>query len=97
MTAEQFSAMTQQKIPVFDMQNGEVLYVGYNKETEMLDVGQATNAGLAAQPRFPYDHNSTMEANLQTLNEKLNEMEECREECKRWNTAAVRVDDVKRK
>lgn len=80
MAAEQFSAMAQQKMPAFEMTNGEVLYVGYNKETDTLDVGQATNAGLAAQHRFPYDHNSTMEANLQAVNEKLNEMEEYREE-----------------
>ncbi|MCR1859263.1 DNA primase, partial [Phocaeicola vulgatus] len=39
-----------------------------------------TNAGLVAQHRFPYDHNASLDANLQTVNEKLNNMEEYREE-----------------
>jgi uncharacterized membrane protein (DUF106 family) len=30
--------------------------------------------------RFPYDHNASLDANLQTVNEKLNNMEEYREE-----------------
>ena len=34
------------KIPAFEMPNGEVLYVEYNKESDTLDVGQPTNAGL---------------------------------------------------
>ena len=34
------------------MPNGEVLYVEYNKESDTLDVGQPTNAGLVAQ--HPY-------------------------------------------
>lgn len=80
MAAEQFTAMAQQKIPAFEMPNGEVLYVGYNRESDSLDVGQAVNAGLAARHSFPYDHNATLEANLQTVNEKLNGMEEYQEE-----------------
>ena len=56
MAAEQFSALAYQKIPAFEMPNGEVLYVEYNKESDTLDVGQPTNAGLVAQHRFPYDH-----------------------------------------
>ena len=68
MAAEQFAIMTQQKIPAFEMPNGDVLYVSYNK------------AGLVAQHRFPYDHNASLDANLQTVNEKLNNMEEYREE-----------------
>ena len=80
MAAEQFTAMAQQKIPAFEMPNGEVLYVGYNRESDSLDVGQAANAGLAARHSFPYDHNATLEANLQTVNEKLNGMEEYQEE-----------------
>lgn len=80
MAAEQFTAMAQQKNPAFEMPNGEVLYVGYNRESDSLDVGQAVNAGLAARHSFPYDHNATLEANLQTVNEKLNGMEEYQEE-----------------
>lgn len=76
MAAEQFADMTRQKIPAFEMPNGDVLYVDYNKEADTLDVGTATNAGLAVRHRFPYDHNATLDANLQAVNEKLNNMEE---------------------
>lgn len=31
MAAEQFSALAHQKIPAFEMPNGDVLYVEYNK------------------------------------------------------------------
>ena len=80
MAAEQFSALAHQKIPAFEMPNGDVLYVEYNKDSDMLDVGQPTNAGLVAQHRFPYDHNIGLDANLQAVNEKLNELEEYRAE-----------------
>lgn len=80
MTAERFAAMAQQKIPAFEMPNGEMLYLEYNRESDSLDVGHVTNAGLAARHTFPYDHNETLDANLQNVNEKLNEMEEYQEE-----------------
>lgn len=73
MAAEQFSDLAQRKMPVFEMPNGDVLYVGYNKESDTLDVGTATNAGLVAQYRFPYDHDASLEANLQEVDAKLNE------------------------
>ena len=37
MAAEQFAIMTQQKTPAFEMPNGDVLYVSYNKESDMID------------------------------------------------------------
>lgn len=80
MAAEQFAALTQQKVPVFEMPNGDVLYIEYNKKTDTLDAGQATNAGLAVQHNFPFDHNVTLETNLQEVNEKLENMEEYRAE-----------------
>lgn len=80
MAVEQFSALAHQKIPAFEMPNGDVLYVEYNKESGTLDIGQATNAGLVAQHRFPYDHNIGLDANLQIVNEKLNKLEEYRAE-----------------
>lgn len=76
MAAEQFSDLVQQKVPAFEMPNGDVLYVGYNRESDTLDVGPATNAGIIAQHRFPYDHNVTLDANLQEADAKLNGMEE---------------------
>lgn len=80
MAAEQFAELERRKTPVFEMESGDVLYVGYNKEADTLDVGPATNAGIAVQHRFPYDHNATLDANLQAVSERLNEMEEYRAE-----------------
>ena len=76
MTAEQFATLTTQRVPAFEMPNGDVLYVGYNKESDTLDVGPATNAGIVVQHSFPYDHNASLDANLQGANEKLDGMEE---------------------
>ena len=76
MAAEQFSALTQEKIPAFEMPNGEVLYVNYNRNSDTLDVGSVTNAGFAAMHNFSYDHNSSLDSNLQDVHEKLREMEE---------------------
>ena len=80
MAAEQFAELTHQRMPVFEMPNGDILYARYNRDTDTLDVGTATNAGMAVQHHYPYDHNMTLEANLQAVNEKLNELEEYREE-----------------
>lgn len=80
MAAEQFANLAQQKIPAFEMPSGDVLYVEYNRESDTLDVGPATNAGIIAQHRFPYDHNTSLEANLQEVDAKLNGMEEYRAE-----------------
>lgn len=76
MAAEQFAAMTQQKMPVFEMPDGDVLYVGYNRESDTIDVGQTTNAGLAVRHSFPYDHDVSLDDNLQQVSEKLSGMEE---------------------
>ena len=80
MVAEQFSAMTKQHTPVFEMPGGDILHIGYNRENDTLEVGTATNAGLAVMHRFPYNHDTSLEANLQDANEKLNGMEEYRAE-----------------
>ena len=80
MAAEQFAAVSRQKIPAFELPGGEVLYIGYNRETDSFDVGPATNAGIIAQHSFPYDHDATLDDNLQRVNERLSEMEEYRTE-----------------
>lgn len=80
MAAEEFAELARDKTPVLEMPNGDVLYVNYNKESDTMDVGPVTNAGMTAQHRFPYDHDASVDANLQAVNEKLNEMEEYREE-----------------
>lgn len=80
MAAEQFSTMTKQRIPILEMQNGEILHIGYNGDADTLDIGTATNAGLAVSHSFPYDHNNSLDSNLQSVNEKLNEMEQYQKE-----------------
>ncbi len=80
MVAEQFAEISQKNIPAFEMPNGEVLYISYNREKDTLDVGSVTNAGLAVQHSFEYNHDKSLDDNLTEVNEKLGLMEECREE-----------------
>lgn len=93
MVAEQFSVMAKQRMPVFEMPSGDILYAGYNRDADTLDVGTATNAGLAVSHSFAYDHDNSLEANLQSVNEKLNEMEQYQK--RRWNTAVGCTADYK--
>ena len=76
MVAEQFVEMTARRMPIFEMDNEAVLQVQYNKETDHLDVGTVTNAGLAVKHSFAYDHSFTLDANLQGVHEQLSEMSE---------------------
>lgn len=76
MVAEQFVEITAKRMPIFEMDNDEVLQVQYNKETDHLDVGTVTNAGLAVKHSFEYDHSFTLDANLQGVHEQLSEMPE---------------------
>ena len=45
-----------------------------------MDVGSVTNAGLAVQHSFEYNHDKALDDNLTEVNEKLENMEEYREE-----------------
>lgn len=72
--------MVKQKVPTFEMPNGNVLYIQYNRKSDVLEAGQITDTGLSIRHSFPYDHNASLDANLEQANEKLNEMEEYREE-----------------
>lgn len=76
MAAEQFAEMTRHKMPVFEMPNGEVLYVSYNREKDTLEAGSATNAGLAVQHSFEYNHDKPLDDNLTEMSEKLENMDE---------------------
>lgn len=76
IVAKQFTEMTAKRMPIFEMDNGNVLQVQYNKETDHLDVGTVTNAGLAVKHSFAYDHSFTLDANLQGTHEQLSEMPE---------------------
>lgn len=76
MTEERFSKMSRQREPILEMPNGDILHIAYNRDTDSLDVGSVCNAGLAVRHSFPYDYNSSLDANLQEASEKLNGMEE---------------------
>lgn len=80
MAAEQFAEMSRHKTPAFEMPSGEILYVSYNRERDSLDVGTVTNVGMTVKHQYPYDHNMTLDANFQGVNEQLNGLEEYREE-----------------
>lgn len=78
MAAEEFDVLKHQKLPMFEMPNGKQLFVWYNRETDTLDAGPFTGTDIPDRHRFAYDHCQSMEANLQSVNEKLGEMEEYR-------------------
>lgn len=80
MTHEAFTALAQHKQPVFQMPNGAILNLQYNKQEDNLDVGTVTNAGLSVKHSFPYDHNHSMDMNIQGVYEQLHEMEEYQKE-----------------
>lgn len=80
MTHEAFTALAQHKQPVFQMPNGAILNLQYNKQEDNFDVGTVTNAGISVKHSFPYDHNHSMDMNIQGVYEQLHEMEEYQKE-----------------
>ena len=80
MTAEEFSELAQRKMPIFQMPNGGLLNLQYNKEKDSLDVGTVTNAGLSVKHSFPFSHDHSMDANISSAYEQLLDMEEYQKE-----------------
>ena len=80
MTHEAFTALAQHKQPVFQMPNGAILNLLYNKQEDNFDVGTVTNTGLSVKHSFPYDHAHSMDMNIQGVYEQLHEMEEYQKE-----------------
>lgn len=80
MTHEAFTALAHHKQPVFQMPNGAILNLQYNKQEDNFDVGTVTNAGLNVKHSFPYDHDHSMDMNIQGVYEQLHEMEEYQKE-----------------
>lgn len=78
MTADEFAAI--QKEPVFEMPNGEALYFQYNKETDKIEVGTATNNGLAVSDTFMFERDKSVEANLTRVYEEMSQWEQYREQ-----------------
>lgn len=80
MTAEEFSELAQRKMPIFQMPNGGLLNLQYNKDKDSLDVGTVTNAGLSVKHSFPFSHDYSMDANISSAYEQLLDMEEYQKE-----------------
>ncbi len=73
--AKQFSDI-KSKIPAFTMPNEDVLYFQYNQESNKIEVGTTTNAGLKVDHTFDYDVDRTLDANLENVYEQLSELPE---------------------
>lgn len=80
MTAEEFTELAQHKMPIFQMPNGGLLNLQYDKEKDCLDVGTVTNAGLAVKHSFPFCHDHSLDANISSAYEQLLDMEEYQKE-----------------
>lgn len=78
MTADEFAAI--QKKPVFEMPNGEILHFQYNKETDKIEVGTATNNGLVVSDTFMFERDKSVEANLANVYEEMSQWEQYREQ-----------------
>lgn len=73
--AKQFSDI-KSKIPAFTMPSEDVLYFQYNQESNKIEVGTTTNAGLKVDQTFDYDVDRTLDANLENVYEQLSELPE---------------------
>ena len=80
MVAEEFSELAQRKMPIFQMPNGCLLNLQYDKEKDCLDVGTVTNAGLTVKHSFPFCHDHSLDANISSAYEQLLDMEEYQKE-----------------
>lgn len=78
--AEEFSKLAQRKIPAFEMPDGDLLYLQYNKERNTLDVGTVTNVGFYVRHTFPFDYKFSLDSNIEAAYEKLSEMEMYKDE-----------------
>lgn len=79
MVAEDFSEMERRKLPVFQMPDGGLLNLQYDKVKDNLDVGTVTNAGLSVMHSFKYDHDNSLDMNIQEVYRQLLEMPEYRQ------------------
>ncbi len=80
MVAEEFSELAQRKMPIFQMPNGCLLNLQYDKDKDCLDVGTVTNAGLSVKHSFPFSHDHSLDANICSAYEQLLDMEEYQKE-----------------
>ncbi len=80
MTNEAFTALTTHKLTILHMPNDSLLYLQYNKEKDSIDVGTITNIGLSVKHTFPYDHDQSMDMNIQGVHDQLQDMKEYQQE-----------------
>ena len=80
MVVEQFAKLTHQRMPAFEMR-AEIFCMQRTTGRRMRSMWEVYAMRVfAVRHSFPYDYNSTLDANLQVVNEKLNELDEYREE-----------------
>ena len=76
MIAEDFSDLSKRKAPVFEMPNGDVLHLQYDREHDSFEVGTVTNAGLAVEHILSYDHSLSLADNIEDVYNILSELPE---------------------
>lgn len=91
--AKQFSDI-KSKIPAFTMPNEDVLYFQYNQESNKIEVGTTTNAGLKVDQTFDYDVDRTLDANLENVYEQLSELPEYQQAEEKENVVAHEDSNV---
>lgn len=74
MIAEDFSDLSKRKAPVFEMPNGDVLHLQYDREHDNFEVGTVTNAGLAVEHILSYDHSLSLADNIEDVYNILSEL-----------------------
>lgn len=91
--AKQFSDI-KSKIPAFTMPNEDVLYFQYNQESNKIEVGTTTNAGLKVDQTFDYDVDRTLDSNLENVYEQLSELPEYQKAEEKENVVAHEDSNV---
>lgn len=91
--AKQFSDI-KSKIPAFTMPNEDVLYFQYNQESNKIEVGTTTNAGLKVDQTFDYDVDRTLDSNLGNVYEQLSELPEYQKAEEKENVVAHEDSNV---
>lgn len=91
--AKQFSDI-KSKIPAFTMPNEDVLYFQYNQESNKIEVGTTTSAGLKVDQTFDYDVDRTLDSNLENVYEQLSELPEYQKSEEKENVVAHEDSNV---
>lgn len=91
--AKQFSDI-KSKIPAFTMPNEDVLYFQYNQESNKIEVGTTTNAGLKVDQTFDYDVERTLDDNLENVYKQLSELPEYQKAEEKKNVVAHEDSNV---